>query len=425
VGLGLLRDRDYRLLWLGETISTTGSAMAVVAMPLTAVLVLHSSTLVVGLLQAAAWLPALLIGLPAGAWVDRRRTRPVMVASDIAAFLLFVSVPVAAWAGLLTIGQLVAVAFLAGSARVFFSSSYGPFVRSVVATEHRAEANAKLEGSAGAAQLAGPGLGGLAAQLLGATSGLFANALSFAVSAFCLTRIRAVEPAPEPSPENASLRADIGEGLGFLIRDPYLRVVTFYMGAGNFGDCVLEAVVVVFLVRTVGVGPGLAGALVAAMGVGGIVGSMLATRVGQRLGTARGMLLCTALSSPCMLLVPATSRGAGLALFAIGSLVYMTGVAVTNILAATFSQSYVPARLLGRYGGTVNLVIRGTQPLGAVTGAVIGAAFGPRAAMWIAAAAITLSAGILFIGPLRERRDLPAAAPSALSAAYTPVVERG
>jgi predicted MFS family arabinose efflux permease len=220
-------------------------------------------------------------------------------------------------------------------------------------------------------------------------------------------------------------------GLRFLIRDPYLRVVTFYMGAGNFymgagnfGDCVLEAVVVVFLVRTVGVGPGLAGALVAAMGVGGIVGSMLATRVGRRLGTARGMLLCTALSSPCMLLVPATSRGAGLALFAIGSLVYMTGVAVTNILAATFSQSYVPARLLGRYGGTVNLVIRGTQPLGAVTGAVTGAAFGPRAAMWIAAAAITLSAGILFIGPLRERRDLPAA-PSALSAAYTPVVERG
>ena len=82
MGLGLLRDRDYRLFWLGETISTTGSAMAVVAMPLTAVLVLHSSTLVVGLLQAAAWLPALLIGLPAGAWVDRRRTRPVMVASE-------------------------------------------------------------------------------------------------------------------------------------------------------------------------------------------------------------------------------------------------------------------------------------------------------------------------------------------------------
>jgi MFS family permease len=187
MGSGLWRDRDFRLFWFGETISTAGSAMAVVAMPLTAVLVLHSSTLVVGLLQATAWLPAVLIGLPAGAWVDRRRKRPVMLACDIAAFALFASVPVAAWTGVLTIGQLVAVAFLAGSAAVFFTASYGAFVRSVVSADRRMEANAKLEGSVWAAQMAGPGLGGLAAQLLGAVSGLFANALSFIVSAVCLT----------------------------------------------------------------------------------------------------------------------------------------------------------------------------------------------------------------------------------------------
>jgi predicted MFS family arabinose efflux permease len=408
-GVGLLRDRDFRWFWLGETTSTAGSAMAVVAMPLTAVLVLHASTLVVGLLQATAWLPALLFGLPAGAWVDRRRKRPVMLACDLAAFVLFASVPVAAWAGVLTIGQLVAVAFGAGTAAVFFSTSFGPFVRAVVSAENRPEANAKLEGSTWAAQLAGPGLGGLAAQLLGAVSGLLANALSFVVSAFCLTRIRAVEPAPEPRPGGSSLRAEIGEGLRFLVRDPYLRVVIVYMGAGNFGDCAMEAVVVVFLVRTVGVGPGLAGTLVATMGVGGVIGAMLATRIGRRLGTARGMLLCTVFTSPFMLLVPATSRGAGLVLFAVGTVVYVTGVAATNVIAASFSQTYVPARLLGRYGGAVNLLIRGTQPLGAVTGAVAGEALGPRAAMWIAAAAITLSAGILFTGPLRRERDLPAA----------------
>jgi MFS family permease len=410
MGLGLLRDRDFRLFWLGETTSTAGSAMAVVAMPLTAVLVLHASTLVVGLLQATAWLPALLIALPAGAWVDRGRKRPVMLACDLIAFFLFASVPVAAWAGVLTIGQLVAVAFGAGAAAVFFSASFGPFVRAVVSVQNRPEANARLEGSAWAAQLAGPGLGGLAAQLLGAASGLLANALSFVVSAFCLTRVRAVEPTPEPRPAGSSLRAEIGEGLRFLVRDPYLRVVTVYMGAGNFGDSALEAVVVVFLVRTVGVGPGLAGTLVATMGVGGVIGAMLATRIGRRFGTARGMLLCTAISSPCMLLVPATSRGAGLALFAVGAVVYGTGVAATNVIAASFSQTYVPAGLLGRYGSTVNLVIRGTQPLGAVTGAVAGEALGPRAAMWIGAGAITLSAGILFTGPLRRKRDLPVAA---------------
>jgi MFS family permease len=411
----VFRDRDFRLFWLGETTSMAGLAMAVVAMPLTAVLVLHSSTLVVGLLQATAWLPALLVGLPAGAWVDRRRKRPVMLACDLAAFALFASVPVAAWAGVLTIGQLVAVAFLAGSAAVFFSASFGPFLRAVVSEGNRLEANAKLEGSAWTAQLAGPGLSGLAAQLLGAVSGLLANALSFAVSALCLIRIRAAEPAPDPRPEQASLRGEIGEGIRFLIRDPYLRVVAIYMGTGNFGDCVLEAVVVVFLVRTVKVGPGLAGLLVATMGVGGVLGAMLATRIGLRLGTARAMLLCTALTSPFMLIVPAASRGPGLALFAGGMIIYATGVSVTNIIATTFSQAYVPNRLLGRYGSTVNLVIRGTQPLGALTGAVAGEALGPRAAMWIAGAAITVSAGILFTGPLRRQRDLPAPSPAALA----------
>ena len=409
VAIGLWRDRNFRLFWFGETISTAGSAMAVVAMPLTAVLVLHSSTLVVGLLQATAWLPAVLIGLPAGAWMDRRRKRPVMLACDVAAFALFASVPVAAWAGVLTIGQLVAVAFLAGSAAVFFTASFGAFVRSVVSADHRLEANAKLEGSVWAAQMAGPGLGGLAAQLLGAVSGLFANALSFLVSAVCLTRIRVAEPAPQPRAGHASLRAEISDGIRFVVRDPRLRVVAAYMGAGNFGDAMLEAVVIVFLVRTVKVGPGLAGILVATMGVGGVCGAMLATRIGLRLGTARGMLLCAALTSPFMLLVPAASQGAGLALFAVGTIVYTTGVSATNIIAGTFSQAYVPSRMLGRYGSTVNLVIRGTQPLGAVTGAVVGEAFGARAAMWIAAGAITLSAGILFIGPLRQERDLPAA----------------
>jgi predicted MFS family arabinose efflux permease len=416
MGIGLLRDRNFRLYWLGETTSTAGSAMAVVAMPLTAVLVLHSGTLVVGLLQATAWLPAVLIGLPVGAWVDRRRKRPVMVACDLTAFALFATVPVAAWTGVLTIGQLVAVAFLAGSAGVFFSASVGPFLRSVVSADHRMEANAKLEGSAWAAQMAGPGLGGLAAQVLGAVSGLLANALSFVVSAACLTRIRVTEPAPQPRAPDASLRAEITEGIRFLVRDPRLRVVAAYMGAGNFGDAMVEAVAIVFLVRTVKVGPGLAGILVATMGVGGVLGAMLATRIGLRLGTGRGMLVCAAVTSPFMLLIPATSRGAGLALFAIGTIVYATGVSSSNIIASTFSQAYVPHRLLGRYSSAVGLVIRGTQPLGAVTAAVIGAAFGPRTAMWVAAGAITLSAGILFLGPLRHERDLPAAYPSELAA---------
>jgi MFS family permease len=413
VGSGPLRDGKFRLFWIGETTSTAGSAMAVVAMPLTAVLVLHASTLTVGLLQATAWLPALLIGIPVGAWVDRRRSkRVVMITADLVAFALFLSVPIAAWTGVLTMAQLVVVAFLAGATQLFFRSCFGRFMRSFVPAEHRAAANATMEGGIWASQLAGPSLAGLAAQLLGAVSGLLANALSFLVSAACLTRIKGTEPPPAPR-EKTALRTDMAEGIRFVARDPYLRVIIGYMGVGNFAECLMDAVMVVFLVRTVGLGAGLAGVLVATLGVGGILGALIATRVGVRLGTARGLLVVTIFGSACMLLLPLTSRGVGMSLFAVGAIVYGTGICVSNIIAQTFSQNYVPADMQGRESGVVSFVVRGTQPFGAVAGAVIGESFGPRTAMWVATAAIAASAAIQLIGPLRKHPDLPAHHPSA------------
>lgn len=389
-----------------------GSAMAVFAMPLTAILVLHAGAFEVGMLQATAWLPALLIGLPAGAWVDRMRKRPIMLTADVVSFVLFASVPVAAWVGVLTIWQVVAVAFGGGVAQVFFSGANSPFMRSVVRQENRTEAYAKMEASFWAGELAAPGLAGLLAQLLGAVTGLLANALSFLVSAFCLVRIRLTEPESVPSgapEEKKSLWRNIVEGLKFVVHDPYVRVIAFSAGMGNFGECVMNAAVVVFLVKTVGVGAGVAGLLVAIAGVGGLVGALQATRIEQRLGSARGILVTAVVTSPFMFLVPLTSHGFGLALFAAGMLCYGTGVAVTNVLAQTFSLNYVPHQMLGRYNSTMGLVIRGTQPLGAVVGAIIGGAAGPRAAMWAAGVAITLSAAILFLGPIHKRRDLPTA----------------
>ncbi|HEX6523944.1 MAG TPA: MFS transporter [Streptosporangiaceae bacterium] len=410
--LGLLRDRDYLLYWAGETVSGAGSAMAVVAMPLTAVLVLHAGAFEVGMLQATAWLPSLLVGLPAGAWVDRMRKRPVLVTADIVSLALFASVPFAAWSGVLTVWQLVAVAFGGGAAQVFFSAANPSFLRSVVKEENRGEARAKMEAGSWAGELVAPGLAGLAAQLLGAATGLLVNAISFAASALCLVRVHTVEPETAPAAkQRSSLRQDIIQGLMFLLRDPYLRVVAFYAGAANFAECIMDAVLVVFLVRTVGVGAGVAGLLMAAPGVGGLIGSLLATRIGRWVGTARGYLLSAALASPCVLLLPLTFRDFGISLFAVGMPLYAIGVAVSNVLGQTFTINYVPDHLLGRFSSTLGLVIRGTQPLGAAIGAVIGGAASPRAAMWTGTIGITLSAGIMFIGPIRKRRDLPVAYP--------------
>ena len=135
----------------------------------------------------------------------------------------------------------------------------------------------------------------------------------------------------------------------------------------------------------------------------------LSVRIGRRFGTARGMLLCGVLASPFALLIPFTRPGPGILLFLVGGVVYVTGIVGANVMMASFTQTYVPAHMLGRNSATANLVVQGTLPLGALAGAIIGQEAGPRTAMWVSAIFITLSAGIFFIGPIRHQRDLPAA----------------
>jgi MFS family permease len=196
---GLLRQGGFRRLWVGETISQLGNAMAVVGVPLVAVIVLHASTFAIGVLTASAWLPWLVIGLPAGAWVDRLPARRVMIACDVISTAVYASVPAAAWAGVLTPGQLLAVQLLGGAASVLFMTAYQVYLPSLVKPDELIEGNTKMQGSASAAAFAGPSLAGLIAQLLGPVTALLGNAVSFVVSAACLVGTRPSAPgAAEP-----------------------------------------------------------------------------------------------------------------------------------------------------------------------------------------------------------------------------------
>jgi MFS family permease len=404
----LLRHRDFRLFWLGETTSTLGSQMTVVVVPLIALEVLHRGTLAVGLLQSCQWVPWFVIGLPVGAWVDRLAKRPIMLIADVVAFLAFISIPVAAWTGTLTIAQLVIALMIGGGAQVFFSTAFGPYLRTLLTEQDRPEGNASLEASSAASQVAGPGVGGIVSQLFGAVSGMLINGLTFAYSAFCLMRISVSESVREP-PERprTSLRTEIKEGLIFVARDPYLRVMALYEGLGNIGDAMMTAVAIVFLVRTLDVNAAVAGVLVAVTNVGGILGAMATVRLCRRLGNARATLLAVAVTSPFTLLIPLSFHGGGLALFIVGGTVYLAGISVANVALGTFLQTYVPDRLVGRSNAAFTLLSRGCMPLGGLIGAIVGSAYSPRIALIAAGIVITLSTGALLIGPLRHRRELP------------------
>lgn len=398
--MSLLRQRNFRLLWVGETVSGAGSSMAAVGVPLLAVTVLHAGTFAVSALTAAAYLPWLLIGLPAGAWVDRRPPRPVMIGCDAAAALLYASLPVAAWLGVLGTAQVVAVALLAGAVNVIFATAYQVYLPSLV-TE-LTEANAWLQGGASAAAIAGRATAGLAAQVLGAATALLLNAASFGVSAMCLLRVRA--PAGRPG-RAGDARARPWAGLVFVARDPCLRPLTVYGAAANLAYTGNLALVVVFLIRVVGLGATAAGLLLAAGGAGSLPGAMLAPRLARALGPARALLLATLGGGLAGLLIPLTGRGPRLACYLAGAGLIAAALAAGNVIIGSFRQRYCPPSMLGRVTASMRFLAYGMIPLGALLAGALGTALGVRDGLWLLQG-LFAAAGLILVSS-RIRAGLP------------------
>jgi MFS family permease len=402
---GLLARRDFRLLWTGETTSCLGSSIGGVALPLVALSVLHASVFAVSALTAAAWLPWVLIGLPAGAWADRLPRRPVMIAADVVSVAAFGSVPVAAWCGVLTTVQLMLAALAGGTASVFFKTAYRAFLPALLASGDLLEGNAKLQGSEQVANVAGPGAAGVIAQAAGAVCGVLADAASFAVSAICLSRIRVAEPPRVARRRN--LRHEIGEGLAIVVRDPLLRASAIYGCLSNLTLVGYQAVLVVFLIRIVGLSAGVTGALLAVTSLGGVLGALPARPAARRFGTARVVFYGRTLLTPACLLIPLADRGPGLALFVLGSVTVVSAIIAGNVIWGGWLQSYYPGKLLGRVSTSVQVFNYGSIPLGAIVAGALASHLGVRVALWIMLSGLVLSVLVLLTSPLRHLRDLP------------------
>nr|BFE69014.1 hypothetical protein GCM10020092_023150 [Actinoplanes digitatis] len=281
--------------------------------------VLDAGAFGVSLLTAAAWLPWLLIGLPAGAWIDRVARRPVMLISDLIAAALVISVPVAAWLGRLTMAHLLAVALLLGVATVFFTVAWTAYLPAMFDADDLVEANSALQGTESAAQVAGPAAGGLLIAAVSAVAGLVVDALSFLFSAFMLWRIRRAERRPAVA-GGGSIWREIAAGVRWLLRDRFLRNLTAYGAAANLWLTGMNAITVVFLVREVGVSTAGVGMLLAAVALGGVGAAAVTPRLVSGLGGARALVACKVFGGVASLLVPLTRPGPGLCVFVAGML---------------------------------------------------------------------------------------------------------
>ncbi|MFE0023941.1 MFS transporter [Amycolatopsis sp. NPDC059021] len=403
----LLRQRDFRLFWAGETASVFAGNATGLILPLLAVTVLDSSPLTLGFLAAAVWLPWLLIGLPAGAWVDRLPKRPVMITCNLVSAVLLISVPLAWYAGTLTVAQLLVVALVTGGATVFFVTAYHAYFPLLVGERHLMEGNAKLQGSESAMLMLGPSAGGVITQAFGAATGVLMNAAAHLLSAVCLTRIRGRTPEDIRARPRTGLRAEMRDGLRFVLKDAYFKPIVLYGAMANLALDGYQSIYVAFLIRTVGVNPVTVGVLIAAGGVGGILGAMVVRPLVRRFGTARGFLIGKFVATPFGLLMPVAGDGLAVLFFFAGLFVVDGSLVAGNVIMDSFRQAYCPPELLGRVVATTTFIKYSTIPVGAVLGGFLGDHVGLRPTMWIMTGALVCCTAILLWGPIRRMRDFP------------------
>jgi len=239
-------------------------------------------------------------------------------------------------------------------------------------------------------------------------NGLLANAGTFAVSLVCLLGIRHPEPQPirEKKPLSA-LSAEVRDGLRLVARDPWFRAFTLYGTLSNLCLMGYQSILVVFLVHDVRLSPGSVGGLIAFANAGGIVGASVARRISSAIGTARATLVFAVLFTLPILLVPLTSPGYGVLLYAVGGICASAGVVAVNVVKAVFQQRYCPPHLLGRLSASSYFLNYGALPVGALLGGVLGTALGVRPAMWVLVGGVPLAALTLLFSPMRHHRDLP------------------
>jgi MFS family permease len=404
----LLRHADFRRLWAADALSQAGTQVTVIALPLLLIKVLDAGPFEVGLLTTCEFLAFLVVGLPAGVWVDRVRRRNVLIIADLVRGLLYGSLPLAWALDVLTLAQVYAVSLVAGVCTVFFDVAYQSYLPHLVGRDNLVEGNAKLQGTQSVAQVAGPTVGGLLVQALTAPYAVLVDAASFLWSAAWVGSIRSREPRPERAADR-HLGREMKEGVAFVLGNPLLRAIAACTATTNLFQNVAMTVFVVLLAGAaeLNLSAGTIGLLFSASAVGGLLGALVARRIAGWVGQGPALWISIAVSVPAMLPLPFVQRGWLLWLVAAGSVFTGLTVVVYNVTQVSFRQLLCPEQLLGRMNATIRFAVWGTIPIGSLIGGILGATIGLRPTLWVAVCGSALAVLPVFFSPLRTMRELP------------------
>jgi MFS family permease len=404
----LWRHADFLKLWTGQTISQFGTQFTLLALPLIAILLLKANAMEVGLLGTVEYLPFILFGLPAGAWVDRLRRRPILIAGDLGRALSLASIPMAYGLGHLSLLQLYVVGFVNGVLTVFFDVAYQSYLPSIVDRDQLVEGNSKLEGSRATAQIAGPGLAGGLIQWIGAPFAIIADAVSFVGSALFVFLIRRPEPPAQEHPEGRKrIRTEIAEGLRYVVNHPQLRAIAACTAGANLFGQLAMAVFILFAVRELHLKVGEIGLVFTLGNVGGLLGALSGSPIARKLGVGPAIILSAMLFGPALLLAPLASPKFPHP-FLIGAMLIASFSGVMyNVNQVGLRQAITPLRMQGRMNATMRFMVWGTIPIGAFTGGLLGTTIGLRPTLWVGAIGGCLTFLPLLFSPVRSLIRIP------------------
>ena len=406
--LPLLRNRNFLWFWTGEGISQLGAQFTALALPVLAVTLLGATEFQVGVLGAAETAAFLVVGLPAGAWIDRMFKRRVMIAADLVRAVTLAAIPALFFAGLLEMWHLYLVGAIVGVATVFFDVSYQSYIPVLLPGAQVGDANSKLEATSSIARIGGPGLAGALLTVVSAPVLLLADGISYLVSALALWRVKDTEQLSDPK-QRESLPKEIAEGLRFVFGHPLLWRITATTGSSNFFGTLTMTLEAILILRILGFSPVTLGIIFAIGSVGGLLGALATPWLTKRLGEGTAVSVSAVLFGVSAATVPLAGVLPAIALPLLigGTFLNSFLVLVYNITQVTMRQRLTPPRLLGRMNASIRFVVWGVMPIAALLSGILGGTIGVIPTMWIGVAGGFLAAGFVLFSPITGMKTLP------------------
>ncbi len=400
-----LRLVEFRRFWIGQSVSMLGDQVTIIALPLTAVLVLDATPAEMGYLTAAALVPNLIFSLHAGAWVDRRgNQRQIMIAADIGRGLLLATVPIAYAFDVLTIQQLYVVGFFSGVCSVLFFVAYNTVFTNLVEREHYVEANSLTNGSRAATFVVGPSIAGVLVQAVSGPFTLAIDAVSFLVSALFLGTIHPRQPEPEEHQ-----RGSVMVGARFIAGDLMLRTMLLSVATINLFNFAFWAIYFLYVTHELHISAAAIGLVLGTAAVGTLLGSVITGPLTRRFGIGPVYTLGVILFPLPLVLVPLAGgpRPLVFAMLVVSEFISGIGLMMLDINGGVIYQAAVPERLISRFFGAFLTVNYGVRPIGSLAGGLLGETLGLRPALWIASVGALVGVLFLLPTPVPRMRDLP------------------